>query len=138
MPPTPAATPAPAGPIIVAAEDVRVRLLDASGDPALGQRAATELAAAGFEVVEGPTVVGSGGETTVRHGPEKADSARTLAAAVAGARLEPVQSLGAVLDLVVGADYPGARPVAVTPQGGAAGGAAPPAPRTAAEDPCVV
>ena len=138
VPPTPAATPAPAGPIIVAAEDVRIRLLDASGDPALGERAATELAAAGFEVVEGPTPVASGGETTVRHGPEKADSARTLAAAVPGARTEPVQSLGSVLDLVVGADYPGARPVAVTPQDGAGGAAPPPAPRTAAEDPCVV
>ena len=38
----------------VEAEDVRVRLLDASGDPAVGDRAATELAAAGFEVVELP------------------------------------------------------------------------------------
>jgi len=76
--------------------------------------------------------------TTVRHGPEKADSARTLTAAVAGARLEPVQAMGRVLDLVVGADYAGARPVAVTPGAPAAAPAASPAARTAAEDPCVV
>jgi LCP family protein required for cell wall assembly len=138
VPPDPAATSAPA-PLLVAAEDVRVRVLDTSGVPGLGRRVADELAAAGFQVVAGPLAVGAGtARTTVRHGPEKADSARTLAAAVAGARLEPVQSLGTVLDLVVGADSTGARPVAVPPGAPAAAPAASPAARTAAEDPCVV
>ncbi len=138
VPPQPPATPAPAGPIIVAADDVRVRVLDASGAAALGRRAADELTAAGFQVVEGPTAVTTGATTTVRHGPEKADSARTLVAAVPGARTEPVQGLGTVLDLVVGADYAGANPVPVTPVPPAGTPAQAPAARTAAEDPCVV
>ena len=138
VPPDPAETVPPA-PLIVAAEDVRVRVLDASGVAGLGQRAADELAAAGFQVVEGPRVVGSGeATTTVRHGPERADSARTLAAAVPGARTEPAPTLGTVLDLVVGADYTGARPVEVAPGGAPAAPPASPAARNAAEDPCVV
>jgi LCP family protein required for cell wall assembly len=139
VPPSPSPTSAPAVPLIVAAQDVRVRVLDASGVTGLGQRAADEVAAAGFAVVEGPRTVGSGvTTTTVRHGPDKADSARTLAAAVPGARTEPVPTTGGVLDLVVGSDYAGARPVAVPPGGAAAAPAPRPAARTAAEDPCVV
>ena len=139
VPPDPAEPTAPAAPLIVAAEDVRVRVLDASGVPGLGRRAADEVAAAGFVVVEGPRAVGSGETaTTVRHGPDRADSARTLAAAVPGARTEPAPALAGVVDLVVGADWAGARPVTVTPGGAAAPPAPSPAARTAAEDPCVV
>ena len=137
VPPSPPATSAPAVPLIVAPQDVRVRVLDASGVAGLGRRAADEVAAAGFVVVEGARAVGTGTTTTtVRHGPDRADSGRTLAAAVPGARTEPVPTLGSVLDLVVGSDYAGARPVTVTP--GSAAPAPPPGGQTAAQDPCVV
>ena len=74
--------------------------------------------------------------TTVLHGPGKADSARTLAAALPGSvvRLDP--ALAATLEVVVGADYTGTKAVVTTaPPKTPAASASPPV-RTAAEDPC--
>ena len=45
-------------------------------------------------------------QTVVRYGPSRADSARTLAAAVPGAVLQEDASLGSTLRLVVGPDFP--------------------------------
>ena len=51
--------------------------------------------------------------TTVYHGPDKADSARTLAAAIPGSRVELDPALTRTLEVVVGSSYAGAKPVTV-------------------------
>ena len=78
------------------------------------------------------------------HGPDKADSARTLLAALPGARAELDPSLTrGTLEVVVGSGYPGAKPVDVTgappppPEQKPPGAAPSQAPvKTAAVDPC--
>jgi LCP family protein required for cell wall assembly len=119
--------------LIVAPENVQARVFNGAGVSGLGRRAADELAAVGFQIVEPPSDRGTdAAETVVYHGPGKADSAATLAAAVPGSRSELDPSLDETLEIVVGTSYAGARQVTV-------GGAPPPADViTAAADPCGV
>jgi hypothetical protein len=51
--------------------------------------------------------------TVVRYGPLRSDSARTLAAAVPGAKLQLDQSFGSGLQLIVGSNFHGVQRVAV-------------------------
>jgi hypothetical protein len=76
----------------------------------------------------------------VLHGPDRADSARTLAAAIPGATTELDPSLTRTLEVVVGASYDGTRPVTVTGEQPAeeAPAASAPAVVSAASDPCAV
>lgn len=105
--PKPSST--PANLLVVAPEAVRVSVLNGAGVAGLGARAAADLAGVGFSVVGGPGNRGTGATATyVRYGPSRADSARTLAAAVPGATLQPDDTLGSTLELVVGASYTGA------------------------------
>ena len=65
---------------------MRVEVLNGAGVAGLGRRAATDLREAGFAVIGTPGNLGTGAtQTRVLHGPDRADSARTLAAAVPGA-----------------------------------------------------
>jgi hypothetical protein len=69
--------PAPkkAAPLVVAPEDVRVKVYNGAGVTGLGRRAYDELAAVGFAMVGAPDNRGTGAqETTVYHGPDRADS----------------------------------------------------------------
>lgn len=123
--------------------DIRVRVFNGAGVQGLGRQAHDDLAAVGFQLVGAPDNRGTGAtETVVLHGPDRADSARTLAAALPGARTELDPSLTRTLDVVVGSSYAGAQEVTVD-------AGAPPAPApspspattavpvtTAAEDPC--
>ena len=143
VPPGTPAAPAPAGPsepLVVAPSDVRVRVFNGAGVPGLGRRAHDELAAAGFSVVGPPDNRGSTAtQTTVLHGPDRVDSARTLAAALPGARLQVDPSLTRTLDVVVGSSYRGVQKVTVgrAPAAPApAPATSPPPVTTAAEDPC--
>lgn len=134
--PRPAATP----PLIVRPGAVRVEVYNGAGVTGLGRRAAADLERVGFTVVGTPSDRGKGVPTTVvRHGPDKADSARTLAAAVPGATVEQDPALGRTLEVVVGSDYQGARKVTVKPTASASPApAASPRVTTAAEDVCGV
>jgi LCP family protein required for cell wall assembly len=133
-----------AEPLIVAPEDVRVRVYNGAGVTGLGRRAYDELASVGFQLVDAPDNRGSEAvQTTVYHGADKADSARTVAAAIPGSRTELDPALTGTVEVVVGSSYDGVKAVAVTPatqQPTATDeGAAPtqaPAVTTAAEDPC--
>jgi LCP family protein required for cell wall assembly len=134
-------TPAPAAPatdLIVRPSQISIEVLNGAGIQGLAGRAAADLAEVGFQVVGPPGNRGSDArETTVFHGPDKADSARTLAAALPGARTELDPSLGRTLQVVVGASYDGAQPVEITPASPPpAAPADEPEIRTAAEDPC--
>lgn len=100
--------------VTVAPAAVRVRVYNGTGAAGLATRVAADLTGVGFTVVgKGNRVTGAGAPTVVRYGPSRADSARTLAAAVPGATLAVDPTLGSTVELVVGANYAGARPVTV-------------------------
>lgn len=132
----------PTQPLIVAPGSIRVKVFNGAGVTGLGRQASQELEGVGFVIVGAAADRGSdAAQTVVLHGPDKADSARTLAAAIvpkATTRLDP--SLDRTLEVVVGTDFEGAKPVTVTgapkpkPAPGASAPAAPVV--TAAQDPC--
>ena len=138
------AAPEPAAPgLIVAPDAVRVQVYNGAGVTGLGRQAYDDLAAIGFRMAGTPGNRGSDVTvTTVYHGPDKADSARTLAAAVRGARTELDPSLDRTLDIVIGSSYKGATPVQATSATAGPPDATPtspvPAVKTAAQDPCTV
>ncbi len=139
VPEAPAESVDPAEPIIVAPSSVRVRVYNGAGVTGLGRRAAGDLEEVGFLIVGGPEDRGSTAtQTVVLHGPDRADSARTVAAALPGATTALDETLDRTVEVVVGSSYSGAQPVSVT-------GAAPEQPTaapsdapvvTAASDPC--
>lgn len=142
-PGTPAAAKAaPASNLVVAPGKVRVAVFNGSGVPGVGRKAAADITTVGFQVIGIPTNRGTGAtQTTIFYGPTKADSARTLQAAIPGSVLQADSSLGRTLDLVVGSAYKGAQKVTlstVKPTPGASTRtttAAPPV-TTAQDNPC--
>ncbi len=140
--PDPTGSPAPA--LIVAPASVRVEVFNGAGVAGLGRKAATDLRELGFSVIGTPGNRGSAATTTtVLHGPDRADSAATLAAAIPGAVTQLDPTLDRTVQLIVGSGYTGARPVTVagatkrpsTPSGGASSSPSPKV-KTAAVDPC--
>ena len=137
--PDPVPSAAPSQALVVRPGAVRVRVFNGAGVTGLGRKAFGDLERVGFQLVGTAGNRGAdAARTTVLHGPDKADSARTLAAAIPGAVVQPDPSLEATLEVVVGANYTGTKAVTVTakpaPQTPSAS-ASPPV-RTAAEDPC--
>ena len=136
-PPHPPDDAAPGQPLIVAPGNVRVQVFNGAGVQGLGRRAYDDVAAAGFQVVGEPGNRGNSAEvTTVFHGPDKADSARTLAASIEGASVALDPRLTRTLEVVVGSSYSGAKKVTVDAGGTEPAASAPPAVKTAAQDPC--
>jgi LCP family protein required for cell wall assembly len=109
------ATPAPAEQptdLIVPPSRIHLRVLNGNGASGSAGQAASDLAAVGFQIVRtGDADSTSYAQTIVRYGPSKADSARTVAAAIPGSALQLDQSLGSTIEVVVGQDYRGARTV---------------------------
>jgi LCP family protein required for cell wall assembly len=136
--PAPSATVGPK--LVVPPSSVRVEVYNGAGIQGLARRAAADLEAVGFVLTGTPTNRGSGAtESVVYHGPDRADSARTLAAAVQPApRLVEDPSLGRNVQLVVGSGYTGAKRVTVTgaPATRSPTATASPAVVTAQDDPC--
>jgi len=111
----PSAAPTPAGPrLIVAPSAISVRVYNGAGTAGLATRATADLRNAGFSTTIGGNRGTGATATVIRYGPSRADSARTLAAAVPGAQLVPDPTLGRTLQLVVGSGYAGAHAVEVT------------------------
>ncbi|CAN5134750.1 LCP family protein [soil metagenome] len=129
----------PAEPIIVAPSSVRVKVYNGAGVTGLGRQAAGDLEEVGFLLVGAAEDRGSTATATVvLHGPDRADSARTVAAAIPGATTRLDESLDRTVEVVIGSSYAGAQPVSLTE-------AAPEEPSadpseapvvTAASDPC--
>ena len=140
-PGTPAAATAgtPKVPLVVAPGNVRVAVYNGSGIQGKGRKAAADITTIGFQVIGIPTNRGSGVEkTTIYFGPTRADSARTLQAAIPGSVISADSSLGRTLDLVVGSSYTSAQKVTVTtvkPSATPGTGAAGPV-KTAKDNPC--
>jgi LCP family protein required for cell wall assembly len=138
----PAPKPTVAGggsPLIVKPGNISLRVFNGSGINGLGRKAFGELGSLGFQTVGVAKTRGTGAAATVvLYGPSKADSARTVAAAIPGSTLQASPDLANVLEVVVGTSYKGVQPVKVT---GTAPSAAPSASApakvvTALDDPC--
>ncbi|HUR14126.1 MAG TPA: LCP family protein [Mycobacteriales bacterium] len=131
------AKPAVAGKLTVKPGSIRVRVFNGSGVTGLARKAFEDLGSVGFATTGTPGNRGSDAtQTTVFYGPTKADSAKTLAAAIPGAVLQEDPNLQRTLEVVVGSGYTGAKAVTVT--GAAPTATASPAPklRTAQDDIC--
>ncbi|UGQ09517.1 LCP family protein [Yinghuangia sp. ASG 101] len=132
-PASPSASPAasePPGPaaVEVAPSEVFVQVYNGTATTGLGARVHADLSAAGFPMNaaarDGSTLGISGIEQTlIRYDPRWNRSVQTVAAALPGSRLEPVEGLGRTIEVVVGSSYAGVTPVAA-----AATASQPPAP----------
>jgi LCP family protein required for cell wall assembly len=95
-------------PLTVGPPQVQVRVLNGTGQTGAAARAARDLAAVGFVVVETGNADRSDYErSVVRHGGEKAEAGRTLVTAVPGSSAETDPAAGEVVTLIVGAEYSG-------------------------------
>jgi hypothetical protein len=144
------ATPAPTqqpNDLIVRPSRIRLKVLNGSGVNGIARQAGDALAELGFVIRDtGDADATSYTQTIVRHGPTKADSARTVAAAIPGSSIQLDQTLGSTIEVVIGSQYSGVRPVTVataapsataSPAGGATPTATPSPLRTttAADEP---
>ena len=110
--PTP--TKKPKNQLTVPPKDISVRVQNGVGTPGIATKAAGQLRKNGFGVTIINGVAQRGLQTTqIQYGPGGADSARTLAAAIPGAKLKKVASLGSQVQVLVGANWKGARKVDV-------------------------
>ncbi|MEU8804496.1 LCP family protein [Spirillospora sp. NPDC048819] len=116
----PSATPSqkPGNGLTVPPEEISVRVLNAIGTRGLATKAGGQLEELGFDVTVPPGVARTGlQKTQVQYGPDGADSAKTLAAAIPGAKLKKVSSLGSKVQVMVGANWDGVRKVEVASPG---------------------
>ncbi|MDQ1687302.1 MAG: hypothetical protein QOK42_277, partial [Frankiaceae bacterium] len=136
--PAKAAAPGAGAPLIVKPGSIRVHVYNGSDVNGLARKADADLTQIGFQTVGTPESRSTGATSTVvRYGPSKADSARTVVAAIPGATLQAAPDLGNVIEVVVGSSYNGAKPVTVTATP-TDQPAATPSPKvvTALDDPC--
>lgn len=125
--------------LTVKPSSVRVRVYNGSGVTGLARRAFNDLSQVGFVTTGTPTNRGTGATaTTIFYGPTRADSAKTLAAAIPGAVVQEDPSLQRTLEVVVGSSYSGAKKVTVTGTTSSPSASSSPAPklRTAEDDIC--
>ncbi len=124
-PPTPTPTASGGKPrLTVPPSKIAVRVLNGVGTPGLARKAAGQLHAAGFAAVVVPGTAKTTGRkaTVIQYGPAREDSAKTLAAAIPGARLKRVASLGNSVQVIVGSSWKGAKKVKVAASAGAGQG----------------
>ncbi len=136
IPPNAPAKPDKASALTVKPQNIRVRVYNGSGVPGLARKAFNDLAQVGFATTGTPSNRGSAAaQTTIFYGPSKADSAKTLAAAIPGAVLQEDPTLQRTLEVVVGSGYSGTKAVTVSPSPSATTSPGPKL-RTAQDDIC--
>ncbi|MFG2089273.1 MULTISPECIES: LCP family protein [unclassified Spirillospora] len=117
----PSATPSqkPGNELTVPPEDISVRVLNAIGTRGLATKAGAQLEELGFDVTVPPGVARTGlQKTQIQYGPDGADAAKTLAAAIPDAKLKKVSSLGSKVQVMVGANWDGVKKVEVAAPSG--------------------
>lgn len=114
----------------VAPASIRVDVHNASGTDGEGSRAADALIRQGFRIGVINARSTAVRATTIRYAPSQRQAARTLQAAVKGARIVEDDRLGQRLDLTLGGSYSGVATIRVRASGSSAQGA------TAAQDIC--
>ena len=107
-----AEAPAAEGPT-VPPSSVTLDVLNGTGTTGLAGTVADLLRAQGFTVGTVGNEAGTVNETVVRYGPNALDMARTAAAAVPGSVLQPSDSIGDTVQLVIGPGYSTVVPVTV-------------------------
>jgi hypothetical protein len=120
--PSPTPTASAAGPALtVPPGKITVRVVNGVGKSGLARQVASQLRAAGFGTVVVPGTARTTGRraTVIQYGPSREESAKTLAAAIPGARLKRVQSLGTAVQVIVGSSWHGAKKVRVAATAGA-------------------
>jgi hypothetical protein len=118
--------------LTIAPGSISLRVLNATKTQGLAARAAADLSGLGFGISDtGNAPKGtSATATVVQYGPQRADSAKTVAAAVTGSTQQEVDSLGNQIQLVVGSTYEGVKPVHIS------SGSNRPTVTTGASNPC--
>jgi LCP family protein required for cell wall assembly len=106
---------APAGdqPLTAAPNTITVDVLNGTGTTGLAGQVADQMRAQGFGVGTVGNEPGAVSQTLVRFGPNAAEQARTVAAAVPGAALQPSDSIGDAVQLVLGPGFSGVVPVTI-------------------------
>ncbi|MFF5108756.1 LCP family protein [Streptosporangium sp. NPDC000509] len=138
--PTPTASPsAPA--LTVAPSRIALTVLNGTTITGLGAQTRADLQRVGFLVPEipGNTPQKDFDKTVIRYGPGREDSAHTVAAALPGADLRPVESLGDKIEVVVGRKHERAKKVTVQETAAPTAAATPtatPTARTATDNIC--
>ncbi|TYP89538.1 LCP family protein [Blastococcus xanthinilyticus] len=120
------AEPAGPDPLTVPQAEITVDVLNGTGTTGLAATVADALRAQGFGVGTVGNESGTVNESVVRYGPAALERARTVAAAVPGSVLQPSDSIGDSVQLVIGPGYTTVVPVEI----GAAPVAEPVAPDT--------
>ncbi|MBC6458140.1 LCP family protein [Actinomadura sp. HBU206391] len=128
--PAPSASPTPtkaADELTVRPADIQVRVLNGVGTRGVARGAADDLRRAGFNPIVVPGVAKQIGQkqTVIQYGGGRADSAKTLAAAIPGARVKRLPSLGDRIQVIVGSSWDGAKKVKVAGPAGEPGTGAP-------------
>ncbi|MCD0453751.1 LCP family protein [Actinocorallia sp. API 0066] len=110
--PTPTSTERP---LTVKPSDISVIVRNGDGTPGLARKATDGLLKAGFRAswVIGVVQRENTKVTVIRYGPSRADSARTLAASIPGAKLQKASSLGTGIEIIVGSGWTRPKPVTV-------------------------
>ncbi|GAB2627427.1 LCP family protein [Streptomyces capparidis] len=98
-------------PVPIDPRGIRVQVANGSGRAGLGGRVDAELRRTGFATSGRPADSKPHGETVITYDPHWSRSASSLATALPGARLKPVEGRGPVLLVTVGADHRGVRRV---------------------------
>ena len=130
-------TPAGQPPLTTAASDIRIKVLNGSGTPGLGTKAAAALTKQGFVVTSVGTAASSDyAQTTVVYDPRYDESARTLAYA-SKSSVSKATGSGRTLTLIVGTDWTGTQKVTIASGSGTSTSASNPTPTTADQDSCV-
>jgi LCP family protein required for cell wall assembly len=141
QPPTPvpsvSVTAKPGG-LTVPPSQIDVRVVNGVGTLGLAAKAARDLHKVGFGTTVVPGARHGTTTTVIQYGPGREDSAKTLKAAIPGARLKAVSSLGSRLQVIVGTSWPAPKQVKVapTPSASPAGGAHPINAKTATQNLC--
>jgi LCP family protein required for cell wall assembly len=133
--PAESAAPAPADAATVPPSAVSLDVLNGTGTTGLAGTVADLLRGQGFTVGSVGNEPGTVNESVVRYGPNVLEQARTVAAAVPGSVLQPSDSIGDTVQLVIGPGYSTVVPVQISasPADGAVPDAA--APSTSAPAP---
>jgi hypothetical protein len=132
----PAAAPADAPTIPPSA--VSLDVLNGTGTTGLAGTVADLMRGQGFTVGSVGNEPGTVSESLVRYGPNLLEQARTVAAAVPGAVLQPSDAIGGTVQLVIGPGYSTVVPVQISapPADGTAPGTAAPSTSPAAPVSC--
>src|SRR4051812_29675063 len=103
--------PAGSEPLPAAPDSITVDVLNGTGTTGLAGQVADLIRAQGFGVGTVGNEPGTVSQTLVRFGPAVQEQARTVAASVPGAELQPSDSIGNAVQLVLGPGYTGVVPV---------------------------